>query len=111
MSDAETRLQALLAACDAPAEDEVFVGRVMSQAVHPAPRTVRQPWLPIWLRPLATIAPILALGLLAPFIMEAVRGHLTAEDVRVVFGCLALSLAGWVLLDAFSRSRRPVFST
>ena len=104
----DERLRSILSGPDAPAEDDAFVAMVMAQATAPAQG--RPHALPALLRPFALIACLVALGAVAPMLAQGVNAALGASDPNVLFGSLALALTAWLVLNAFSRSFRPVLA-
>jgi hypothetical protein len=108
MTGADERLMRLLMERDAPVQDDAFVVSVMSRA---EPRLAAAPGLPAFLRPLAAIAPLLALAVIAPFLVEGLRVILAESDGEVVTVSVALALGGWFLLGAFRRTFGPVRAT
>jgi hypothetical protein len=108
MTNADERLTLLLAERDAPARDDAFVASVLAKA---GPRAAAAPALPAFLRPLAAIAPLLALAVMAPLLIEGLRLILAESDAQVVTVSVALALGGWVLLGAFRRTFGAVLAT
>lgn len=108
MTGADERLMRILAERDAPAQDDAFVAMIMAQA---EPHVAMAPGLPPFLRPLAMIAPLVALAVVAPLLIEGLRVILAESDAQVVTMSLALALGGWFALGAYRRTFRPVFAT
>jgi hypothetical protein len=108
MTGADQRLMRILAERDAPAQDDAFFNAVMAEV---EPRIAKARGMPPFLRPLAMIAPLVALAVVAPFLIDGLRVVAAKADLQVVTVSLALALGGWFALEAYRRTAGPVFAT
>ena len=108
MTAGDERLRRILSGGDAPAEDAAFVAAVTAQTAWMAPARTQR--LPVLLRPFAWIACLVALGAVAPLLVQGLDAALAASDPEVLAVSLALVLSAWVAMNAFARSFRPLLA-